>query len=287
MGPPAPQTPSPPSPGPQPPASRGVPPRAGVGAEGWKQIQGARGARGAAEIWGKAGSPGPHVSRDPPEAVHSAPPPPRRAVLAARFHPSRNTPLVELGLGGAPPNVPPCRRRGSPGWLCSRASSLGRRERRPARPAVAVDPETVTCWTVPIGNHHHVLLGITKGLEEGQPPPDLDPSLLEGSDPSPPAAGSCTARGTVPKAPVVRVRLQGREEALDWGSPPCHLLLRARRDSQRADCCCSPRCARQVGVRAWPAAFGYLTVWLAGAPLLEVRLPPGPVRPPPPAATPR
>ena len=34
------------------------------------------GGRAGAEIWGKARSPGPHVSRGPPEAVNSGPPPP-------------------------------------------------------------------------------------------------------------------------------------------------------------------------------------------------------------------
>ena len=41
-----------------------------------------RGGRAGAEIWGKPRFPGPNASRYAPAAVHSGPPPPRRAALA-------------------------------------------------------------------------------------------------------------------------------------------------------------------------------------------------------------
>ena len=46
-----------------------------------------RGARGMADIWGNARSPGRNASRATSDAVHSGPPPPRRAALAPAVHP--------------------------------------------------------------------------------------------------------------------------------------------------------------------------------------------------------
>ena len=49
-------------------------------------------ARGA-EIWVNPRSPGWNASRVTPDAVHSSPPPPRRAALAPAVHPPDNTPV--------------------------------------------------------------------------------------------------------------------------------------------------------------------------------------------------
>ena len=65
----------------------------GVFPEG--EIQGARGARGGAEIGGNARSPGWNASRGTLEALHSGPPPPRRAALAPAVHPPRETKVTQ------------------------------------------------------------------------------------------------------------------------------------------------------------------------------------------------
>ena len=103
-------------------------------------------------IWGKARAPGPHVSRGTPEAVHSAPLPPRPAALAPWFHPpdqhcpwlaaagqkrSWGTRLELLirprpgGRGaGDPRGAVASRPRAGP--PCSRCSTRRRLRRRPA-----------------------------------------------------------------------------------------------------------------------------------------------------------
>ena len=54
-----------------------------------------RGGRAGAAIWGKAGSPGQHVSRGTPDAAHSAPPP----------HASRTRPLYPVSTLPQHPSV--------------------------------------------------------------------------------------------------------------------------------------------------------------------------------------
>ena len=60
-----------------------------------------------AEIWGKSRSPGWKVSRGTPHAVHSSPPPPRRAALAPAVHPPDTLRLVWGGYLYRLPRNPP------------------------------------------------------------------------------------------------------------------------------------------------------------------------------------
>ena len=106
-----------------------------------------RGARGGADIWGNARSPGWNASRGIPDAVNSGPPPPRRAARPRpRRSPSGNTPPTGVFPEGENRGARGARgaeiwgKARSLGWNASRGTPVRRSFRPP--PSPQLDPES-------------------------------------------------------------------------------------------------------------------------------------------------